>query len=707
MSWETGLLNDCEFEEAVVEGQTNGGAWFQPEGCTGLTNLNSYHCTAEGLTPGAEYVFRVWTNCADRMSSSPYSASSLPISTLIAAQTWESSQRRVLSVSMSTDIDYNEVQGNPELQSSLVSNIIEATASRMNVDPSRVRVEVLAGSALRGRRLSALSTVFSVVVDGVSEGTSAEQVSENVAAEVSTVVQAETGTASEVQVSSVNSLVAAIPPERITWTMLGPDRVQLHWNARPLNDCSFLAWQVHARSGDVELTPPGCSGLVNLSATSCIASGFATGAAYTFSVSLLCADPAVSSEASEASTPWVVGSVPTLISAEFTAGFTTLLLTFDVVVTELLTPSTCGSAFSEALSQKFGSDFGCNVAGSQLAVTLGQGATLVLGDAISLLMAAGLVDVTSDLPVVEVSGFLSASPPVVLPCVPVTLILQATGSAGRALQIEWLTSSQSSELISVLAGATVSSSTSAELSPNVLASLTQPGLDSLDIGVAVRVTNWLGHSMMMNTSVRLLNDGQASASIMAVGPSSLIRSLDQEVELEVATGIVAPCNQSEEATGTPITIWHYRASSDPSWSTLAAAGLVDESPLPNRVRVAAFVLPPGDHEFRASASLPGTEAQEVVFQITVSNIPPPSLEVTGPRSLGPGCDLRLGTSWSGLVHPRATIVYEWACLQPDCSSISNFASQTDDGRSGESIEMSGSELSMGSYSFGRHPRCLW
>ncbi|CAE7540363.1 unnamed protein product, partial [Symbiodinium sp. CCMP2456] len=701
VSWETGLLNDCEFEEAVVEGQTSG-AWFQPEGCTGLTNLNSYHCTAEGLTPGAEYVFRVWTNCADRMSSSPYSAPSLPISTLVAAQTWETSQRRVLSVSMSTQIDYNEVQGNPELQSSLVSNIIEATASRMNVDPSRVRVEVLAGSALEngGRRLSALSTVFSVVVDGVSEATSAEQVSENVAAEVSTVVQAETGTASEVQVSSVNSLVAAIPPERITWTMLGPDRVQLHWNARPLNDCSFLAWQVHARSGDVELTPPGCSGLVNLSATSCIASGFATGAAYTFSVSLLCADPAVSSEASEASTPWVVGSVPTLISAEFTAGFTTLLLTFDVVVTELLTPSTCGSAFSEGLSQKFGSDFGCNVAGSQLAVTLGQGATLVLGDAISLQMAAGLVDVTSDLPVVEVSGFISASPPVVLPCVPVTLLLQATGSAGRALQIEWLTSSQSSELISVLAAATATSSTSAELSPSVLASLTQPSLDRIDIGAAVRVTNWLGHSMMMNTSVRVLNDGQATASIMAVGPSALTRTLDQEVELEVATGIVAPCNQSEEATGTPITTWHYRASSNPSWSTLAEAGLVDESPLPNRVRVAAFVLPPGDHEFRASASLPQTEAQEVVFHITVTNIPPPSLEVTGPRSFGLGCDLRLGTSWSGLVHPRATIVYEWTCLQSDCSSISNFASQTDDGRSGEAIELSGSELAMGSYSFG-------
>ena len=290
-----------------------------------------------------------------------------------------------------------------------------------------------------------------------------------------------------------------------------------------------------------------------------------------------------------------------------------------------------------------------------------------------------------------------------LPCVPVTLILQATGSAGRALQIEWFTATQSSELMSLLAAATATSSTSAELSPSVLASLTQPGLDSLDIGLAVRVTNWLGDSMMMNTSVRVLNDGQATASIMAVGPSTLTRTLDQEVELEVATGIVAPCNQSEEVTGTPITTWHYRASAGASWSTLAEAGLVDESPLPNRVRMAAFVLPPGDHEFRASASLAQTEAQEVVFHITVANIPPPSLEVTGPRSLGPGCDLRLGTSWSGLVHPRATIVYEWTCLQPDCSSISNFGSQTD-GRSGESIEMSGSELTMGSYSFGRQPR---
>lgn len=46
VSWQSGLLNDCEFVESLVEGQQVGQAtWFQPQGCTGLTLLNAYHCT--------------------------------------------------------------------------------------------------------------------------------------------------------------------------------------------------------------------------------------------------------------------------------------------------------------------------------------------------------------------------------------------------------------------------------------------------------------------------------------------------------------------------------------------------------------------------------------------------------------------------------------------------------------------------------------
>ena len=323
--------------------------------------------------------------------------------------------------------------------------------------------------------------------------------------------------------------------------MLGNDRVQLHWNARPLNDCSFLAWQVTASSGNVQLTPPGCAGLVNLSDTSCVASGFAVGGTYTFTVSLLCADPAVSSEPSEASQPWTVGSVPTLVSAEFTAGFSTLLLTFDAMVTpQALFTTTCASGFNEALGQKLGSDFACNVAGSQMAITLGQGATLVLGDSISLLTTAGLVSVTSSLSVVEVSGFLSATPPAVQPCDSVTLLLQAAGSAGRPLQVEWLSSSSSTQLASLLSAATSSSSASTVLSPSVLASMLSAAQvevgQNLNFQVSARVTNWLGASTVMNTSVLLLGGGEPTASIMAVGPTMVSRSLDEDVEMEVATG---------------------------------------------------------------------------------------------------------------------------------------------------------------------------
>eukprot|EP00438_Fugacium_kawagutii_P007973 Skav221218 [mRNA] locus=scaffold2467:218170:224000:- [translate_table: standard] len=164
VSWESGLLNDCEFVESVVEGQQVGeSTWFRPQGCDALTMLNAYHCTATDLAADTSYVFRVQTSCADPQSSSPWSVSSIPESTLATVQAWESNQRRLLAIDIVSDVDYNEVASNANAFKSSIAN---QTAISLGVDASRVKVEIMAGErASSGRRLS-ISTVFSVTVEG-------------------------------------------------------------------------------------------------------------------------------------------------------------------------------------------------------------------------------------------------------------------------------------------------------------------------------------------------------------------------------------------------------------------------------------------------------------------------------------------------------------------------------------------------------------
>ena len=171
MSWQSGLLNDCEFVESLVEGQQVGQAtWFQPQGCTGLTLLNAYHCTAEALTAGTQYVFRVKTSCADPRSSSSWSATSIPESTLETVQAWESNIRRLISINIASDLDYSQVASNAD---AFKSSIATQTANALSVDASQVKVEIMAGAAASpdsGRRLAEVSVVFAVTVEGASQG---------------------------------------------------------------------------------------------------------------------------------------------------------------------------------------------------------------------------------------------------------------------------------------------------------------------------------------------------------------------------------------------------------------------------------------------------------------------------------------------------------------------------------------------------------
>ena len=123
MSWLSGVLNDCEFVESGVEAQEVGqSVWFAPQGCTGLS-LNAYHCQAESLNADTQYIFRVQSRCTDPLASSPYSVSSVPESTLATLQSWEVSQRRVLSINMISPVSYNDVMTSAELKNAVISRI--------------------------------------------------------------------------------------------------------------------------------------------------------------------------------------------------------------------------------------------------------------------------------------------------------------------------------------------------------------------------------------------------------------------------------------------------------------------------------------------------------------------------------------------------------------------------------------------------------
>ena len=311
VSWQSGLLNDCEFVRSVVEAQASSGEmrWFQPQGCTDLTLLNSYHCTAEGLNANTEYIFRVQTQCADPQSSSAYSLSSPPQTTLATLQSWEVSQRRVLSISMSSDVDFNAVMSNAQLRAGLTSRIVSHAATNLNVDSSTVQVEFLPGSQAAGRRLAA-STLFSVTVEGAV--LTDVEASSSVAAGVLDALLVETGTASTVSVTGTSSLKPATAPGKISWGEMGDGRLQLRWDPLPFGDCSFLAWHVLAHVGGRSVLLSGCTNLVNLSKTECVASGLETGTSHTFTVDVLCGDPATNSRASEPSDPWPVSSASLL-----------------------------------------------------------------------------------------------------------------------------------------------------------------------------------------------------------------------------------------------------------------------------------------------------------------------------------------------------------------------------------------------------------
>ena len=123
-----------------------------------------------------------------------------------------------------------------------------------------------------------------VLVPGESE------TSNQVIAGVASAVEAETGSASTLSVASTSTLTPAIAPEKIAWNYAGDGRLQLNWTPLPLGDCSFLAWHVLVNAAGSATLVSGCTNLMNLSHTECVAAGLDGSQSNTFTVGVLCAN---------------------------------------------------------------------------------------------------------------------------------------------------------------------------------------------------------------------------------------------------------------------------------------------------------------------------------------------------------------------------------------------------------------------------------
>jgi hypothetical protein len=71
VSWVSGALRDCEFEQTIVEAKAVGNdVWFYPNGCSPTGSINTNTCHATGLTAATAYEYRVQTHCSDPRATS-------------------------------------------------------------------------------------------------------------------------------------------------------------------------------------------------------------------------------------------------------------------------------------------------------------------------------------------------------------------------------------------------------------------------------------------------------------------------------------------------------------------------------------------------------------------------------------------------------------------------------------------------------------
>ena len=181
------------------------------------------------------------------------------------------------------------------------------------------------------------------------------------------------------------------------------------------------------------------------------------------------------------------------------------------------------------------------------------------------------------------------------------------------------------------------------------------------------------------------------AEILPLGDSEQSHSFAEELRLEATTSLTASCTLTDTSGIQLQTTWQIMEAG--VWKSLEEAGLVDVSPLPNTLALAAFALVPGSHQIRASVAIQGSASSaSTIYTVTVTDTAP-AIEILGSNSVGVGCGIELDALVAGPLHPQATLTYSWSCLQPAGCSFSGLTS------SSANLVVDGAETVAGSYAF--------
>ena len=181
------------------------------------------------------------------------------------------------------------------------------------------------------------------------------------------------------------------------------------------------------------------------------------------------------------------------------------------------------------------------------------------------------------------------------------------------------------------------------------------------------------------------------AEILPLGDSEQSHSFAEELRLEATSSLTASCTLTDTSGIQLQTTWQIMEAG--VWKSLEEAGLVDVSPLPNTLALAAFALVPGSHQIRASVAIQGSASSaSTIYTVTVTDTAP-AIEILGSSSVGVGCGIELDALVAGPLHPQATLTYSWSCLQPAGCSFSGLTS------SAANLVVDGAETVAESYAF--------
>ncbi|CAK9051044.1 unnamed protein product [Durusdinium trenchii] len=413
--------------------------------------------------------------------------------------------------------------------------------------------------------------------------------------------------------------------------------------------------------------------------------------------------------------------LPLLIDrAEFSQGFSRLLITFNQRDTTAGSDPDCATIFTADTMALLGSSPSCTWKATHrsLDVALGQQPTVQPGSLLETLPGAlaperfGSLTATVETgeAVVQPHAVVQASPLILQACGRVLVsAVASTGSAGRGFTVVWSLGPQSTVPLAQQLQATVSAATELSFEIPTLeffaaVETTKATMGSsfystdIKLEFVVEITNWLGVSDQASAVVQL---EKSDVPILIVNPTSpfhrqIFNSEEVKFSVETRHADTSCGTQTAVETQNIVVNWEYRDESG-AWMDFANSALIDVDRRPGALCFDPFSFAANStHHFRVTAGYANSKATQYNFSLSVAAAPP-VVRLVAPSSVSTECNFGLNASSS--FDPSlplgtfADLAYRWSCVDQaggDCGLP---------GSTGAQLDITGNQLDAGMYNF--------